>query len=261
MIGFLRQQRRKNTLWKLLINPWQEQVFSRHILDISLLSPLLGKPFQSFHCKSPPNPRNSKTFGCEAVQKLWVLITYPALSGQFHDTCWNPPWNAPGERQEEFLGCISLRPQCVPYAPTVEEKGAGYTELPLENPSFPAGGTARAYQCFPGLSSWKEFTAQGTVVVQRRDKPSLAVLTSHSCYQRIRGLWSPSCCPPSLLPLESTGGALPARHWVLLFHLGKRLDKIQMSWDCIFQKVLTEQVLSIQTPSWEIPQHSRPIFC
>lgn len=126
-------------------------------------------------------------------------------------------------------------------------------ELPLENPSFPAGGTATAYQCFPGLSSWKEFTAQGTVVVQRRDKPSPAVLTSHSCYQRIRGLWSPFIAAHQgllgiPLPVESIGGAFPARCWDAAFPAAnpwkappQNLDELEV---CIFPKVLTEQVLS-----------------
>lgn len=100
----------------------------------------------------------------------------------------------------------------------MEEQGAGYAQLPLENPSFPAGGTARAYQRFPGLSSWKEFPAQGTLVARRRDKPSPAVLTSHSCYQRIRGLWSPFTAAHqgllgTPLPADSVGGAAPARGW------------------------------------------------
>lgn len=78
------------------------------------------------------------------------------------------------------------------------------------------GGQPGLYQCVPGLSSWKEFTAQGTVVVQRRDKPSPAVLTSHSCYQRIRGLWSPfTAAHQGLLsiplPVESITGCFPSK--------------------------------------------------
>lgn len=186
------------------------------------------------------------------------------MSGRFHDTCWNPPWNAPEEAQEEFLGCISLRPQYIPYAPSVEEKGAGYMELPLENPSFPAGGTTRAYQGFPGLSSWKKFAAQGTVVVQRRDKPSLAVLTSPSCYQRIRGLWSPFIAAHQGLLLQGSHSLWdPSQELsqqkagTLLFQpLESTLTKFPLAGSLHLSEGAdrTGFVPSLQTPSWEIPQ-------
>lgn len=115
------------------------------------------------------------------------------------------------------------------------------------------GGQPGLIRVFPDFPAGRNLQPKAQVVVQRRDKSSPAVLTSHSCYQRIGGLWSPFIAAHRgllgiPLPVESIGGAFPARHWDAAVAAAipwkppqQNLDELEI---CIFLKVLTEQVLS-----------------